>query len=291
MLKQAGFVGERIVMNWDVADVCNIDCSYCYNKQTNHDHTIFTQNQSVYKTVLARLATINEEWDIDIQGGEPMLHPNIQDIVSGLASIRNCGRIVLATNLTQSIDSYAKLRCEKLSIHASYHPEYSVKWAQRFIKYYDALGPKFFVEVIAHPDPKYTSPTIEFINAIEQHNIPFGVTLLHSTDTFDCVYSTEVLDAYRPWITADNQITKIPHVYADCTRMYGEHEIYERGIKYTNMVCDAKMFTIMPNGNIINTCSKKKQTLRMSNIQPIVCERHNTCECSQMLRYMKRENS
>lgn len=295
MLKliEAGFLNEPITFNWDIADQCQFDCSYCYNRDMNTIHSMYTTSSRSYQFVLARLARVASPWHIEIQGGEPTLHPHIHDVLVALDSMPNCQSIVVATNLAGKDTIFCELSSvNKVSIHMSYHPEYHSGWGERIVKIGRQIGvDKFFVEVIIHDDPTHIAPTVHIIKLLDNMNIPFGITLLHPTKWYTPNYTDEVYAAFSHWMSRDDYLTGVPHIYDDkTTMMIGEHEIHKRQIQYGGMVCDARMFTISTNGTITNTCNKQPATLTIE-ASPIICPKTEGCSCSQMLRYKKHENA
>lgn len=294
MLISAGFPNEPVAFNWDIIDHCQFECSYCYNREFNDQKTVLTTAATAYKLVLARLRMIDEDWRIDIQGGEPTLHPKLHSIVDELSDMDNCKSITIATNLTKPFEYYQRLLdCGKVSIHMSYHPEYHTGWNNRIVKYAYALGARFFVEVILHPDEQFANATRRQIDALTAANVRFGITLLHSTDWFTPMYSDELLRDFADVINKDDTATKIPHEFHDGIVDFGEHEIYNSNISYKGMYCDARMFTIGADGTIINTCTRQRQPLQLTRDvlhNRVTCPIMK-CECSQMLRYRKDETT
>lgn len=294
MLKSAGYANEPITFNWDITDRCQFDCSYCYNRDANQQKTILTTSKNAYKMVLAVLKNVDVNWRIEIQGGEPTLHPHLCEIVGELSDMQHCQSILIATNLNKPLSAYSTLikKRPNVRIHMSYHPEYHSGWANRIVEYANGLGQAFFVEVILHPNPAFATDVRSLVALLTQHNVQFGVTLLHATEWFTPDYPTELLNEFKLLTDRDDALTQIDHTYDTGTIRLGEHEIYKRGISYRNMLCDARMFTIRTNGTIINTCTHKKQPLRLTSDvlhTRVVCPK-NRCECSQMLRYKKDEN-
>lgn len=291
MLKSAGFDHEPVTFNWDIIDQCQFDCSYCYNRAFNQQKTALTTSAaSAYMLVLHRLRTVDVDWNIDVQGGEPTLHPHLRYVVGEMSTMDRCKLITIATNLTKNINYYQELASiDKVEIHMSYHPEYHSGWHNRIQKYASALDTKMFVEVILHPDEKYANDTRKFIDSLIALNIRFGVTLLHATEWFTPTYADELLMIFDDVIRKDNERTKIPHEFSSGSVEIGEHDMYN--MSYRGMMCDARMFTIDVDGSIVNTCTLHHIPLRLTKSvlhNRVECP-NKKCECSQMLRYKKNE--
>jgi len=126
MLKNKFFV-----VDWNILLRCNFDCSYC--STFVHDAT------SPYPSI----ETIREHYNsIDfpkgktvhhiLQGGEPVLHPNIFEIAE---MCRERGTVELLTNGTANVPKYEKFLDMGCSINISLHHEYiTEKMMDKFIK-------------------------------------------------------------------------------------------------------------------------------------------------------------
>ena len=69
-------------------------------------------------------------FDIEVEGGEPTLHPDILTILQTLNKIDKCQKIQLITNIVKPLSFFEQLdkpEYNKLEIAPSYHPEYHKK--------------------------------------------------------------------------------------------------------------------------------------------------------------------
>jgi MoaA/NifB/PqqE/SkfB family radical SAM enzyme len=82
---------------WDLLKPCNFSCSYCYSERL----TIRPRSSKCsVETQLGAFADELRGWNVNLSGGEPMLHPNFLAIASGLVEQGN--RLGLYTNLSRS---------------------------------------------------------------------------------------------------------------------------------------------------------------------------------------------
>lgn len=81
----------------DITDACNLNCRYCNKQCVSTNNAKFMELESL-KTILDNLTPLSENMNIvvNITGGEPLLHPNLEEILKSIKSY-NC-RIVLWTN-------------------------------------------------------------------------------------------------------------------------------------------------------------------------------------------------
>lgn len=85
-----------------VMDRCNLRCAYCMPKETYHEGYRFLKSQerlSFEEIVrLARLFVRLGVRKLRITGGEPLLRPNVADLIGDLTSIEGIDDVALTTN-------------------------------------------------------------------------------------------------------------------------------------------------------------------------------------------------
>ncbi len=113
-----------ININWEMVSHCQYDCSYCYYKPFQSD----TNYTTLGKIVLKKLQQIEEDFVINLIGGEPTLHPDFIEILNKLIEIDKLKEIRIVTNLVKPLNFWVKITpSPKVKITASYHPEYPNK--------------------------------------------------------------------------------------------------------------------------------------------------------------------
>ena len=126
MLKNKFFV-----VDWNILLRCNFDCTYC--SPFVHDAV---SPYPPMKTIKEHYNSINfpdgKTVHHILQGGEPVLHPNILEIAE---MCRERGTVELLTNGTANIPKYEKFLDMGCSINISLHHEYiTEKMMDKFIK-------------------------------------------------------------------------------------------------------------------------------------------------------------
>lgn len=288
-----------VSFNWNVIDQCQLKCSYCYatdfNKQKSFSHQ---QNTASYVFVLARLKQLNFDWEIDIQGGEPTLHPNLSTIVRELNTFPRCKRITLATNCAPPVHYFDKFDTPstKVELHVSYHPEYHVDLFNKIMKLHKRLQHVLlFVEVILHPKRQYFNQVADFVNDLKKHNIQFGVTVVNQNEFWDGVYDegfTELVSRCSSDVDTHYCGRLAIHQYSDGTvEGLTELDIIQSSITYTGFLCRQLMYTIDVDGTFTNTCTNQRvnRPVPAENDMNkfIKCPRVTTCSCSAMFFYEK----
>lgn len=294
---EVGEFGNSVLFNWALIDKCQFKCSYCYatefNQSNNFDKGFFHKSHLL---VLHKLSKLKFDWTIDLQGGEPTLHPNVIDIISNLEKMNHCKEIVLATNLTASVDFYKQFdqKDTKLELHISYHPEYHKKIFNKINKLYNSLNYlKLFVEVILYPKTKYFKQTVDFLNKLTKEQIPFGIILVNENEFWDGTVDTEFYQTFDQWINADASTKTIKHVTTTGVEFYSESDIIKEKISYKGFKCQAMSYNIDINGDILNTCSHEKLPALLNEDEvkkTITCPVETTCTCTAMFYYKKFAN-
>lgn len=291
---EAGEYGNPVLFNWSLIDECQFKCSYCYstdfNKQNNFKKGLYRKSHLL---VLNKLKKINFDWTIDLQGGEPTLHPDLFDIIQSLNSMDKCKEIVLATNLTKGVQYYKKLDIlnSKLSIHVSYHAEYHKKIFKRICDLYNSLeNIDFFVEVILYPKKQYFEQTLNLLENLEFHKIPFDVNLVYKNEFWDGITDDGFYELFNPWLNSTKKFSKnVKHVTTNGVEYLSEIDILRNNISYKDFSCQALAYTIDINGDISNTCTNKKLQLviKEEDVKKTVICPKKTCACTAMFHYKK----
>lgn len=85
---------EEGVISWNINTACNYRCSYC-TQRFKEDRGRWSRDTPRFLESFARLPG---RWEIKLSGGEPFVHPTLNEIVAGLASLGH--RISVVTNFS-----------------------------------------------------------------------------------------------------------------------------------------------------------------------------------------------
>lgn len=92
---------EEGVVSWNVNTTCNYRCTYC-TQRFKDDRGRWASDTPRFLEAFARLPG---RWEIKLSGGEPFVHPTLNEIVSGLASLGH--RVSVVTNFAANRDKLA----------------------------------------------------------------------------------------------------------------------------------------------------------------------------------------
>jgi len=84
------------VISWNVNTACNYRCGYC-TQRFKDDRGRWSRDTPRFLEAFARLPG---RWEVKISGGEPFVHPTLDEIVGGLAGLGH--RISVVTNFSAS---------------------------------------------------------------------------------------------------------------------------------------------------------------------------------------------
>ena len=285
------------VIYWDLIDVCQYRCSYCYNmkliKQEEYKQGL---HQEAWKLALTKLQRITFDFNLAIHGGEPTLHPELATIIDSLEELPHCKSIVLSTNVTAPDELYKQFdrKNSKLSIHMSYHPEYHRKIFDKIVRIANSIEHiNIWVEAILFPRVEYYSQMIEFLENIKQSNITYYVSAANNTLDYNHTADAKFKEIFDPYIR-QSKSSQFKHVTAaGDTVMVPEHQITGEQFSYKGWRCQALSYTIGVDGTIINNCTKQRLPIiiKETDVKKFVtCPQADTCYCSEMFNYKKYKN-
>jgi organic radical activating enzyme len=122
-------VKDFIVLDWCVADICNMNCEYCISSDIKKNEPAYRNPNN--KTVLSIAYRIKElsyyvkKITVNLCGGEPLLAENIDEAIEVLSEVSNI-ELVLITNfrLIDKIQTQlSKFKDLFISLHIKYRSE------------------------------------------------------------------------------------------------------------------------------------------------------------------------
>lgn len=286
---------STIYFDWHLTDWCNYKCSYCPVLVTND----FTKdNHAPYKIVLARLGMVETTFDICITGGEPTLHPNILEILDGIAKCKSSQDIALFTNLSRPAPYYEKIRdlkSKKIVVFASYHPEFAKdNFLERCLAVSQIDDLRFSVHVSLHDDPQYWDQTIEVLDTLKSNNVQVKPLLLSANHHYEPKYTSEFYKIFKPYLdnTVEIQFFKdVECEYTDGTReSFKSYDFEIKGLnRFKGYECTPVSYSIDISGTIQNTCTRRRVPLSLVNKNLIVKETcpQDICPGRRLLKFYK----
>lgn len=288
---------ENIYFDWHLTNWCNFKCSYCpvLDVITN-DFSV--DDHAPYRMVLARLKNVDTTFNVCLTGGEPTLHPNILEILSGLAEIQYSQDIAMFTNLSRPLPFYEKIKAigsDKIVVFASYHPEFSPdKFTQRCLDVNNIEGLRFSVHVSLSDKKEHWKKTVEFLDTMRANSVSCKPLLLSPTQNYTPNYNDEFFSVFRSYLDSTEEeefFASINVEYTDGTHdTLKSYDIDIRGLnKFKGYECATASFSIGIDGHIENTCTRRKAPLLLSTKSLVVkeiCPR-DICPSKRLLEFYK----
>ena len=141
---------DQIKVEWNLGKRCNSDCSYC--PDSIHDNYSPHTPIDILERTVDRLCALGKPLRISLTGGEPAVHPDIEDLFDYFKR-KDVFWVNLTTNGTRPAKWY--LDNEMFFNHLVFSLHFEHDW-QRILRtineFYDATERDFFVNVMAHHD-------------------------------------------------------------------------------------------------------------------------------------------
>lgn len=285
---EAGFENNIILFRWDITDICQYQCSYCY--ATNNELVSYNieKHNTIVKLVLNKLNTTTEDFEIEIIGGEPTLFENLEMVIENLNENKFCKKILLISNFHKENEYFIKLaKFKKLFFTFSYHAEY----ASKFIKKLSDLGNfieknKITVTVNIHDNERFENQINEVIDFVDSSEYVLDINFLFDTESYKVNYKKEIVEKL-----SRKENFQIPHKYKENEKIY-DIDVYYRtafDFNYKGWTCEPLIFRINVFGEITNCCSKK-QFLRLNDIRKKITCPYEKCDCFKKQIYKKVKN-
>jgi len=169
---------DQIKVEWNLGKRCNYDCSYC--PSAIHDNFSPHTDINVLEKTVDRLCELGKPLRISLTGGEPCVHPDIEDLLEYLKR-KYVFWVNLTTNGTRGYRWY--LNNEIFYNHLVFSLHFEHEWTRVFdtiLKYYDSTEREFFVNIMAHHDKMDNVRTV--VKKFKEIGIKYAVRRIRWTD-------------------------------------------------------------------------------------------------------------
>jgi sulfatase maturation enzyme AslB (radical SAM superfamily) len=276
-----------VSFDWSVIDLCNYNCSYCFAGFDDIDknkRSIFHKDKNIkhaYKSVLSKLSLPRlPRYEVSLVGGEPTLHPHIDEIVTTLCKNDNCIDVSIITNTHKSIEYFeqlSRLSLDKLTICSSIHVEYHKdRDLEKYLHLKNINKIKYQPLVMLHDSESYYSKTVEILDFFISNNIEYSVTFIEDTHNYKPVYSDQFYRTFEHYLKLSTNNT---FEFYTGNKMYemSRESINTNGYKrFKGWKCRPMLWTIDVNGTFTNACTDESPNYILSDLTS-----HRTCPLSE----------
>lgn len=275
---------DSVKIEWNLGKRCNYDCSYC--PAAIHDNHSPHTDINVLESVVDKLCEIGKPIRISLTGGEPCVHPDIEDLLEYFKR-KDVSWVNLTTNGTRGYSWY--LNNEIFFNHLVFSLHFEYDWHRVFntiLKFYDSTERDFFVNVMAHHD--YMSDVRPVVKKFDELGIKYAVRRIRWTESDHNVFDDMKYDGSDLEWMLTQKATAIPNVLFNNQLMHANDVIKLHLNNFKGWSCNAGIESLMINwdGEVHRaTCrvggslgNIYQDTFSMST-ESIVCTR-NWCTCA-----------
>jgi MoaA/NifB/PqqE/SkfB family radical SAM enzyme len=169
---------DQIKVEWNLGKRCNYDCSYC--PSIIHDNYSPHTDINILEKTVDRLCDIGKPLRISLTGGEPCVHPDIEDLFDYFKR-KNIFWVNITTNGTRGYRWYLDNEMYFNHIVFSLHFEHDyTRIVDTILKFYDSTERDFFVNIMAHH--KYMDQCRTVVKKFKEIGIKYAVRRIRWTE-------------------------------------------------------------------------------------------------------------
>ncbi len=235
---------DSIKVEWNLGKRCNYDCTYC--PDSIHDSHSPHTNINILKTAVDRLCEIGKPIRISLTGGEPCVHPNIEDLLNYFKQ-KDVSWVNLTTNGTRGYSWY--LNNEMYFNHLVFSLHFEENWTRIFdtiMKFYDSTERDFFVNVMAHHN--YMINVKSVVKKFSDLGIKYAVRRIRWTEGDHNIFDDMRYDGVDlEWLLAQ-EATAEPNVLIDNKDIIHANDIIKtHQNNFKDWTCNAGLESLMIN--------------------------------------------
>jgi MoaA/NifB/PqqE/SkfB family radical SAM enzyme len=235
---------DQLKVEWNLGKRCNYDCSYC--PESIHDNYSPHTNIDILEHAVDRLCEFDKPLRISLTGGEPCVHPDIEDFLAYLKQ-KNIYWVNLTTNGTRAGSWY--LNNEVYFNHLVFSLHFEYDW-QRIVKtinqYYDSTERDFFVNIMAHH--AHMNNVRKVVKEFQEKGIKFAVRRIRWTEGDHNIFDDMRYDGKDlEWLLAQDATAK-PNCRVDDNNVIHANDIIKLHLnKFKDWSCNAGLESLMIN--------------------------------------------
>jgi MoaA/NifB/PqqE/SkfB family radical SAM enzyme len=281
---------DCIKVEWNLGKRCNYDCSYC--PSSIHDNFSPHTDLTILEQALDKLCDIGKPLRISLTGGEPCVHPQIEDFLDSLKRKEHVYWVNLTTNGTRTTNWY--LNHEMFFNHLVFSLHFEHDWQRvvnTILEYHGEAERDFFVNVMAHH--KHMADVKKVVSTFKDRGIKFAVRRIRWTEGDHNVFDDMRYDgADLEWIMSQEATVKANTVLTDKKHLpiflHSNDVIKNHLNNFKGWSCNAGLESLMVNwdGDVHRATCRVGDSL--GNLytgtftvptEPIICTR-DWCTCA-----------
>ena len=233
---------ESVKIEWNLGKRCNFDCGYC--PAEIHDNISPHTDIAILKNTVDKLTEINKPIRISFTGGEPCVHPDIEELLA--YAKEHASWINVTTNATRTPEWYAKQPVSHYVFSLHYDNEHWERCAMTILLFSQLCEIPFQVNIMAHN--QHMDRVRYSVDLFTGHNIGFVLRRIRWTegdhDWFDDM-------RYQPndlKYLLENNATAKENCIVDNKDLYHANDIIKLHMnKFKDWKCSAGIESLMIN--------------------------------------------
>ena len=276
---------DSIKIEWNLGKRCNYDCTYC--PSSIHDNHSPHTDINILEATVDKLCEIGKPLRISLTGGEPCVHPDIEDLLDYFKR-KDIFWVNLTTNGTRPANWYLQNEMYFNHLVFSLHFEYDWQRVVRTInEFYDRTQTDFFVNIMAHHD--HMDSVRKVVKEFREKGIRFAVRRIRWTEGDHNVFDDMRYDGNDlEWIISQDATAKANCRIDDVEIMHANDVIKLHMNKYKGWTCNAGIESLMINwdGDVHRATCRVGGSLGniyegnfVAPSEPVTCDR-DFCTCA-----------
>ena len=276
---------DQIKVEWNLGKRCNYNCTYC--PSSIHDNFSPHTDINTLEATVDKLCEIGKPLRISLTGGEPCVHPDIEDLLDYFKR-KDIFWVNLTTNGTRSANWYLQNEMYFNHLVFSLHFEYDWQRVMRTInEFYDRTQTDFFVNIMAHHD--HMDSVRKVVKEFREKGIRFAVRRIRWTEGDHNVFDDMRYDGNDlEWIISQDATAKANCRIDDVKIMHANDVIKLHLNKYKGWTCNAGIESLMINwdGDVHRATCRVGGSLGniyqgnfIAPSNPVTCDR-DFCTCA-----------
>lgn len=235
---------DQLKVEWNLGKRCNYDCSYC--PAAIHDNSSPHTDINILEQAVDRLCEIEKPLRISLTGGEPCVHPDIEDFFDYLKR-KNIFWVNITTNGTRGHRWYLDNEMFFNHLVFSLHFEHDyIRIVDTILKYYDSTERDFFVNIMANHNymPQVRTVTKKF----KEIGIRYAVRRIRWTEGDHNVFDDLKYDgADLQWIIEQDATAK-PNCRINDEQIIHANDVIKKHLnQFKGWSCSAGLESLMIN--------------------------------------------
>lgn len=280
---------NSIHVEWNIGKRCNLDCAYC--PAEIHDNFSPHTDLDIMVNTIYELEKIGKPIRLSLTGGEPTVHPKINDILK-------CARarlqwLSVTTNGLRPAEWYIKQPVNQWVFSLHFDNEHNIRAAENIVRYaqlldMEGISTLYQVNLMCHHE--YMDEVRAAAILLEGHSIPYVCRRIRWTEADDREWFDDMRYKEKDleWILSKTATVKANCVVDDEFKLHANDIIKHKWNQFEGWECNAGLESLMINwdgevhratcrvggslGNIYNNSFEMPK-------EPVVCTR-KWCTCT-----------